>query len=164
MKKIIFILFVLLVGLIVGENYTPDAKIEKMTAKIYYIDQSMQRLIPVEFTKNKTSKQEFAKSVVEKLVEGNDKNKKIMRIIPKNKSSIKVNVIKNTAYVDLKKEFTDNLSDNRNHNILAVYQIVNSLTSIDGIDYVKFTFDGEVKKGFISKFDMREAFSSDYYI
>ena len=164
MKKIVFVLFVLLFGLIVGGNYTPDAKTEKMTAKIYYIDRSMQRLIPVEFTKKSTSKQEFAKSVVKKLVEGNDKNKKIMRIIPKNKSSIKVNVIKNTAYVDLKKEFTDNLSDNRNHNVLAVYQIVNSLSSIDGIDYVKFTFDGEVEKGFISKFDMREAFSANYYI
>lgn len=164
MKKIVFIVFVLLFGLIVGEKYTPDAKTDNMTAKIYYIDQSMQRLIPVEITVKNTSKEVLAENVVEKLIEGNDKNKKIMRIIPKNKSSINVNVIKNTAYVDLKKEFTDNLSDNRNHNILAVYQIVNSLSSIDGIDYVKFTFDGEVEKGFISKFDMREAFSANYYI
>ena len=164
MKRIEFILFILLFGVVAGENYIPQAKNEKMTASIYYIDKSMQRLIPVEITVKNTSKEALAQNVVKKLIEGNDKNKKIMRIIPKKKSSIKVNVIKNTAYVDLKKEFTDSLSDNRNHNILAVYQIVNSLSSIDGIDYVKFTFDGEVEKGFISKFDMRDAFLPDYYI
>ena len=48
--------------------------------------------------------------------------------------------------------------------MLIVYQIVNSLTSIDGIDNVRFTVDGKVKKEYAGFIDMRETFIPDYFV
>ena len=38
------------------------------------------------------------------------------------------------------------------------------LTAIEGIDYVQFTIDNEVRKSFIGFLDMREIFTADYYM
>ena len=75
-----------------------------------------------------------------------------------------VRVKNNTAYVNLKDEFIENMPDNKNHELLMLYSIVNSLTSIDGIDTVKFLFEGEEKKETIAGIDMREVFIPDYYM
>ena len=47
---------------------------------------------------------------------------------------------------------------------LVVSQLVNSVSSVEGISRVKFLFDGKEKKKFIGEMDMREAFVPDYCI
>lgn len=77
---------------------------------------------------------------------------------------MRVKIKDNTAIVDIKKGFIKNKPGNKTHGLLAVYSIVNSLTSIEEIDTVKFLIDGKVDKGFISGLDMRETFIPDYYL
>ena len=164
MKKTIFILGLIIVSLILSGNRIARQNFKEFDAKIYYIDHSMLRLIPVKFEAGKTTTEGACKKVVEELIEGQDYNKRILRIIPDIPGCITVNVKRNTAIVNLKKDFILNLSDNKNHELLCIYSIVNSLTSIEGIDNVKFIFDGKEKKIYIGGIDMRETFIPDYYI
>ena len=133
-------------------------------AKIYYVDHSMLRLIPVDMKIENTTKEKAVKKIVEQLVDGRDRNKKILRVIPNEDDCISVKVKKNTAIVNLKEPFIKNKPENKIHGLLCVYQIVNSLTSIKGVDTVKFLIDGEEDKGFIKDLDLRETFIPDYYM
>lgn len=164
MKKICFIFVILIFVQIMSVNSEHSENKEDISIKIYYIDHSMLRLIPIEYEIGNVTKKEAVNIVSKKIVNGLDSNKKIMRIIPKDNKGIKVKVENNTAYVDLRDSVIKEITKNKTHNILAIYQIVNSLTSIDGIDNVKFTFDGKVTKGNIPRIDMREAIFPDYYI
>lgn len=137
-------------------------KKEMSVPDVYYVDSDMLRLVSVSTPCDGTTPQQQAEEVVKLLIEGKDHNKKIQRMIPDVKGCISVKVLSNTAYVDIKgKEL---FPDGRVAEELVVYQIVNSLTSIDGIVKVKFTFDGREEKVFKGFIDMRETFIPDYYV
>ena len=159
-KKIIFVLFFVLVFLTACE--TEDKQI--VGTQIYYIDSQMLRLVSVDFENNQNTVQKQAEAVISGLIEGADYNTKIKRMIPKNSDCLSVRVEKNKAYVDISGESIGSFPDGRVAENLIVYQIVNSLTSIDGIDAVRFTIDGVAQKKFKGFIDMRETFIPDYYI
>lgn len=165
MKKIAIILGLLTSVILISGNMTNEKKAaKKLDADIYYVDSSMLRLIPMDYDVGYTTQTKAAQKVLQKLIEGEDCNRRILRLLPKDKKCMAVNVKKNTAYVNLKKSFIENIPDNKNQEILMLYSIVNSLTSIDGIDTVKFLFDGEERKTSIGGIDMREVFIPDYYV
>ncbi len=164
MKKAFKILGIGLLAVIISGNAIIRSNFKPILAEIYYVDHTMLRLIPIDIDLGYTTVNLGAKKMLNKLIEGQDENRKILRVIPDIKNCMSVNIKDRTAYVNLKKELLDNLSDNRNHELLFLYQIVNSLTSIEGIDTVKFLIDGEDKKEFIAGIDMREYFIPDYYI
>lgn len=128
--------------------------------KIYYADRRLYKLIPVETVINKTSPEKTAEQIVEKLEEcrGSDE---IIRLVPKN-CGITVKVRGNAAEADIPSSLSENLPKNRESERLFVYQLVNSFTSVPGIDSVVFTIDGERKKNFVGFVDMREIFVPDY--
>ena len=66
-----------------------------------------------------------------------------------------------TAYVNIKEKMISSHPDGRELELLTVYQIVNSLTSIEGIENVRFSINGRVQKNFMGYLDMREIFTSD---
>lgn len=131
---------------------------------IYYVDADMLRLVSVSTPCEGENAQEQAQCVIEKLISGKDKNKKIKRMIPAIKNCMNVHVRGNTAYVDIKESAMEYFPDGKIAEELVVYQIVNSLTSIDGIVKVKFTFDGKEERFFKGFIDMRETFIPDYYV
>ena len=162
MKKIFLILIILSTVLFTASGYSD--KNNTMDAELYYVDSSMLRLIPSDYTINTSSKNKAAKAVISELVSGRDDNTKILRIIPDIKNGLSVKVKGTTAYVNMSREFVESHSDSRLHEQLTIYQIVNSLTSIDGIVTVKFTIDNKQEKDFKGFIDMRETFIPDYYI
>lgn len=162
MKKLVFFSGIIFLVLILSGN-----RIEKHSdfkTEIYYVDHSMLRLIPVDYNVINSTKEKAAKKIIETIIEGQDYNRKILRVIPDVKNCIGVKIKDRTAYVDLKKDFQINFTENKNHQLLAIYSIVNSLTSIDGVDNVEFLIDGEKKKINYGGIDMREVFIPDYYI
>lgn len=165
MKKLVLILGILTAAAAVSGNmnYNKESS-KKITAQIYYVDRSMLRLVPVDFDAGYSTPSAAAKKVVRELIEGEDYNRRILRLIPDVDNCMSVRVEENTAYVNLKEEFTENMPENKNHELLMLYSIVNSVTSIDGIDTVKFLFEGKEKKETIGGIDMREIFIPDYYI
>ncbi len=164
MKKIITSIFIIALALILCGNILVKRDIKNINAQIYYVDHSMLRLIPINLSLGKTTTKNAANLIVDKLIEGNDKNPKILRVIPSEDKCMSVKLKDKTAIVNLKKDFIKNKPENKIHGLLAVYSIVNSLTSIEGIDTVQFHIDGKKDKGFVSGLDMRETFIPDYYL
>ena len=164
MKKAFKVLGIGILAVVISGNAIIKSNFKPIFAEIYYVDHTMLRLIPIDIDLGYTTVNLGAKKMLNRLIEGQDENRKILRVIPNKNNCMSVDVKDRTAYVNLKHSLLDNLSDNRNHELLFLYQIVNSLTSIEGIDTVKFLIDGEDKKEFIAGIDMREYFIPDYYI
>ncbi len=164
MKKILASLLIIILSVILCGSILIKRDIKNINAKIYYIDHSMLRLVPMDINLGKISKERAAKLLVKKLIEGRDNNPKILRVIPNEEKCISVEVKDKTALVNFEDSFIKNKPVNKTHGILMIYSIVNSLTSIEGIDTVKFYVDGKSKKDFILGLDFREVFIPDYYM
>lgn len=134
------------------------------TAELYFVDSELMMLIPSTYYLPAVSRDKAAKKVINELISGRDDNDKIMRIMPKIKNGITVKVKNDTAYVDLSNEFVQAHTDNAHKEILTIYSIVDSLTSIDGIKKVRFTIGGKEQADFKGNVDMREVFLPDYTV
>jgi len=143
---------------------TESVSANNETADLYFVDAELMMLLPNKYYLPDVSTEKAAKKVVSQLIEGRDDNKKILRVMPKIKGSVKVKVKNDTAYVDLSREFVQAHTDNAHKEILTVYSIVDSLTSIDGITKVRFTIDGKEQAKFKGHIDMREVFFPDYTV
>ncbi len=141
-----------------------SAKAETAQVKLYFVDEQMMRLIPIETDIPRTSAEKMAQRVISELITGRDGNPKIRRLIPDRKHCMSVKVKEKIAYVDISPEMVSAHPDGRDLELLTVYSIVNSLTSIDGIVNVRFTIDGKTQKDFKGHIDMRETFIPDYFI
>ena len=165
MKKIALIVGTILISLILSGNIIIKNNSKKnIEAKIYYVDRSIQRLIPLDIELGKITEENAAEEILEKLIDGADYNYRILRLIPDEKDCMSVKVKDNTAIVNLKNGIVENLPENKNHQLLMIYSIVNSLTSVEGIDTVEFLINGRVEKASIGGIDMRETFIPDYYL
>lgn len=134
------------------------------TAQLYFVDSELMMLIPSTYYLPAVSRDKAAKKVISELISGRDDNDKIMRIMPKIKNGVTVKVKNDTAYVDLSNEFVQAHTDNAHKEILTIYSIVDSLTSIDGIKKVRFTIGGKEQADFKGNVDMREVFLPDYTV
>lgn len=130
---------------------------------IYFVDRQLHRLIPTTFAPEKTTEKTVYK-IISELISGRDENSAILRIIPKSENGISAKVVGDTVYVNLSSELSDSVTKNAETEKLFIYQIVYSLTSINGIDYVRFTIDSESRKYFLGFLDMREIFTANYDI
>lgn len=140
-----------------------QASTDTEECRIYFVDRQLHRLIPLPLSPLKTP-EKTAKEIVSALIAGKDSNPEILRLIPDIKDSVTVELSANIAQVNLLGELIEHINKNAETERLVIYQIVNSLTSIDGIDYVQFTIDNQVKKDFLGFLDMREIFTADYDI
>lgn len=161
-RTIIFIIMLIFaaVGIVNGSGVDK----EYVTAQIYVVDASLLHLISLDCDLIENDTSVMASEMLTKLIDGFDGNKKIRRVMPKMRKAMSVRVEGTTAFVNLRTKYFEKLPQNKEFEKLFVYQTVNSLTSINGIDHVRFSVDGEVKKGFAGFLDMREIFSPDYFV
>lgn len=133
------------------------------SCSIYFVDRQLHRLIPTPILPEKNAKK-TAEKIIDEILLGRDKNTAILRVIPNIKNSISVKLSDDTAYVNLSGALPSFISKNSETEKLIIYQIVNSLVSVDGINYVQFTIDGKEEKNFLGFLDMREIFTPNYNI
>lgn len=162
LKKMLFVII-----LIIGFGtvaLSSGGQPETMEIKLYFVDAGMMRLIPISTSIRKTDTEHEAKAVINALIAGRDSNPKIRRLIPDIKNCMSVRVNGSTAYVNITQKMIDAHPEGRDLEILTVYQIVNSLTSIDGITNVRFKINSQTQKNFMGYLDMRETFIPDYLV
>lgn len=135
---------------------------EKTSAAIYFVDAELNRLIPYEREITAGDSETMAKSAIEVIIEGDDSNGNIRRLIPKIKDCVTVSVRENIACVDFASAIKADLPKSRDIERLLIYQIVNTLTQLKGIRFVEFTVDGEHIREFMGFYDMREIFKYKY--
>lgn len=160
-KKLVFMVIIIVGAVTVASSY--GAVVKTVPIKLYFVDNEMLRLLPVDAYIAKTTPEREAAAVLREIEKGRDDNKKIQRIVDSG-GGLSVKVKKRTAYVDISGSAAQNPPKTRDLEMLMVYQIVNSLTSIDGIDTVRFTINGNVEKKYAGFVDMRETFIPDYFM
>ncbi len=135
---------------------------EVTTEKIYFVDSQLNRLIPYERDIAGGTPEAMAKSAIKRLIEGEDNNKNIRRLIPDISGCIGVSVKDGIAVVDISPEIKAEMPCSRDIEKLFIYQLVNTLTDIKGIRFVKFTVGGITQKEFMGFYDMREVYRYKY--
>lgn len=162
MKRIIFILSLTIITTIISVSSFGTSDL--VGVRLYFTDSQILKLLPRRIQIPKLDTEEQAKYVLKLLIEGDDENLKIKRTIPDIKDCMSVYVKNEIAYVDIKQSAIENHTDGRDIELLTVYSIVNSLTSIEGIHNVRFTISGKKQKAFMGYLDMRETFIPDYTV
>lgn len=162
MKRTIFILIIIAAFGITALSF--GTSIPQTEVRLYFTDAQILKLLPVRVQIPELSPEEQAKTVIKALIEGDDDNLKIRRTIPHIRGCMSVKVKGEIAYVDIKKSMVENHSEGRDIELLTVYSIVNSLTSIKGITNVRFTVNDHLSKDFMGYLDMRETFIPDYTV
>ena len=157
MKKIVFFVLILICAATIAFAVNEDKPTTVL--KLYVTDAEMMHLIPTEITVRETDTQGEARAVISALIRGFDENPKIRRLIPKIRGCMSVRVDGNTAYVNITPAMVNNHPEGRELERLTVYSIVNSLTSIRGINNVQFSVDGKIRRDFMGYMDMRGAFA-----
>lgn len=159
LRNILFALILVLGFTTVGAATRENA--ETIQVKLYFADADFMRLVPENTSIRKTDVQNEARTVINELIKGRDQNPKIRRLIPDIKRCMTVRTENGVAYVNITQKMIDVHPEGREAERLTVYQIVNSLMSIDGIDCVRFTVNGSEQKNFMGYLDMREPFTLD---
>ncbi len=162
MRRLVFLLILAAGAAMFSISCARQKGVPKSGARLYYVDANINMLLPFEEDVIDASKEYRAKAVLDMLIEGHDNNDKIRRLIPREKGCITCSVNDTTAYVDIDSKIRESMPDSRDMERLFIYQIVDTLTSIKGINYVRFTVDGEVHKDFMGYYDMRETYSYSY--
>lgn len=162
MKKYIWIV-IIIIGAVFGiSSCSREIGGEQTKITLYYVDADMNRLLPYYDTVTEGRAEAMAREALYKLIKGHAYNEKIRRLIPDNMSCSVTKVRDKTAYVNLRSELADSLPQSRDIEKLIIYQIVNTLTGIKGIRFVKFTVDGRTSRDFIGYYDMRETYRYRY--
>lgn len=157
MKKTVFIL----ISVIFMISGCGRAK-ENVDIKLFYVDSSLNRLLSYNDTIEVSDESEIAGAAVDKLIEGRDDTDGIRRLLPNKKGCVKVSVDGSVAYIDLSAEILENVPKSRDIERLIIYQLVNTVTSLKGIRFVRFTVDGTQQKDFMGFYDMREVYKYRY--
>lgn len=158
MKKVVFIFIFVCFGICVWAACSSSDKLPQVPARLFFVDAELNRLLPYEDELPSADAEYMARTALIKLSAGRPENEKIRQIIPTDKRSMRVSVKDNIAYVDLSSKLRDKLPDSRDIERLFIYQIVDTLTSIKGIGYVRFTIDGGIHKELLGYYDMRETY------
>lgn len=164
MRKISYFIMICMFALSFASCGTSSQTMASTKVQVYFVDSDMLRLIPTDVYTTEKNPQKAAEIVVQELIQGRDDNHKIRRLIPNIKNAMTVRVKGKIAYVDLSPEMVEKCQDGRDLECLTVYQIVNSLTSIEEIVNVRFTIGGQIQRDFKGHIDMRETFIPDYYV
>ena len=162
MRRLVF-LFIIIAGITMsGIACTKSGDVPMAETDIYYVDARLNRLLPYSAKIIDAEPESMAKAALDKLIQGRDDNDNIRRIIPNKKDCLRVSVRDNVAYVDIDSSIKSGINFNRDIERLFIYQIVNTLTEIKGIRFVKFTIDGAVHKDFLGFYDMRDTYKFTY--
>ena len=162
MRKLLFCMIILSGIAIFAASCGRDKYVPMIDTQIYFVDTRLGRLLPYSDKIIDGDVADMAQDALDKIITGRDNNDNIRRIVPKIDDCLKVTVNNNIAYVDISSKIKEEITVSRDIEKLFIYQVVNTLTYIKGIRFVKFTIDGEIHKGFLGGYDMRDIYSYTY--
>lgn len=123
---------------------------------VYYADRDKKYIVPVSFKSSKLqvktdqkgeiippTPEEKAKAAVEQLIEGPIGIKNLNGIFPREVKVKDFYIKDGIAYVDVSKDLILSFSKDDKYEKIAVESVVQTLTSIDEIDKVRFLIDGK---------------------
>lgn len=132
---------------------------QNATINLYFANEAGDGLIRETQEVYYNSNISMEKLVMEHLISG-PKSKEAQGTIPKETKLINVAVVDGSCYVNLDENFK-----NQNYEILesvVIYSIVNSLTSLDHIDRVQISINGDTSGKYRDDFELSQMYEKDY--
>lgn len=162
MRRFVFFLIIIAGVASFAVACNTSDNVPKTTTEIYFVDLRLNRLLPYECEIIDAKIPDMASAVISAIIAGRDNDWGIRRVVPNMDDALRVEVKDTVAYVDINSNIKGEMIHNRDEEKLFIYQIVNSLTSLKGIRFVKFTVDGAIHKNFLGFYDMRDTFKFTY--
>lgn len=162
MRKFVFFIILLSGVVLFTVACERSDDVPKTDADLYFVDARLNRLLPYTDEVIDADTADMAQDALDKLITGRDDNDNIRRIIPNINKCLTVRVVDNVAYVDISSDVKSQMHYSRDIEKLFIYQIVNTLTSLKGIRFVRFTIDGTIHKDFLGFYDMRDSYKFTY--
>lgn len=104
----------------------------------------------------------MATCIVKEILKGPKDKNRVSKIIPENSKLLgNIKIKKGTAFIDLSKDFIDKQGTDKTQTRLSIYSIVNSVTELNEVSRVVFTFNGETVKNLKGSFRMDKPFPRD---
>lgn len=162
MRKFVFFM-ILVTGIVLfAVSCSEKEELPKTDTELYLVDTRLNRLLPYTATIVDADAQAMVQDALDKLIQGRDDNKNIRRIIPNVKGCLTARVKDGVAYIDISSKVKNEMHYSRDVEKLFIYQIVNTVTSIKGVRFVRFTIDGDIHKDFLGFYDMRDIYKYTY--
>ncbi|WP_170240353.1 GerMN domain-containing protein [Thermosediminibacter litoriperuensis] len=151
---------------LINETPSQDTAAEISTVTVYYADKDRNYLVPVTYAiKNPNlSTEEKASYALARLLEGPGPDKKLGRIFPDNVTLKNFYIRDTIAYVDVGKDLLLDLLDESHLEKIAVESVVQTLTSIEGVEKVQFLIDGKVMGSIAGHVNIGEPISRIHWI
>ncbi len=115
-------------------------KVNRQNIVLYFSDGT--NLVEEERSIQVKQSQTLEYQIVEQLILG-PYNSELQAVIPAETKIRDIKTEEDICYVNLSGEFISKTAGDNNNNLLSVYSIVNSLTSLDNVNKVQFLIDGE---------------------
>lgn len=162
MRKFVFFMILITGVVLFAVACTRSEDVPRADTELYFVDARLNRLLPYTGSIIDAEPEDMAQDALNKLIAGRDGSDSVRRIIPDIEDSLIVRVKDNVAYVDISSDIKKEMHYSRDIERLFIYQIVNTLTSIKGIRFVRFTIDGDIHKEFLGFYDMRDVYKFTY--
>lgn len=92
---------------------------------------------------------------------GGPQSDRLTNSIPKGTKLLSLRLLRDVAYVDLSEEFSTEIVDKRQE-VLALYSIVNTLTSLPGIERVQILIEGRRRDTLHGNVKIKEPLEADH--
>ncbi len=162
MRKVLFFMILITGAVFFAVSCKNSNNVPRVETEIYFVDARLGRLLPYTDEIIDASTADMAQDALNKIIDGRDNNDNIRRVVPNIKGGLTVTVKDNIAYIDISSKLKQEMHYSRDIEHLFIYQIVNTVTSVKGIRFVRFTIDGEIRKDFLGFYDMREMYKYTY--
>lgn len=118
-------------------DYENDELFNEVPVTIYVADESGDKLVMTTYRTRLHQNISLEEMIVERLAS--------VGTIPENTHVNSISVNGGVCYLNLSSDYVEDTNDGKNYNSeVVVYSIVNSLTSMPGIDSVQFLIDGDI--------------------
>ena len=146
-----------------SSNYPPINPLpeDKLEIILYYPNDEMEFLLPEIRVISKTN-EKVEELVISELLKGTTK-KSLKTIISSNVKPLSVEIIDGIAYVSLSSNILDREYSEKEE-AFVVYSIVNTLTSIQGVEKVQILIDGKSKDVLYKHYSIREPLEFSHLI
>ncbi len=144
-----------------AKNYGQATEITAPVS-VYHIDRRLFRLVPIEYIPHSEKRSEIAREIISEILTKGSENSEILPLLSSATEGISVRLKNDTAFIDIKPCLLEFSAKNAETERLIIYQLVNSLTTIEGVTKVEFSLCGKKEKSFLGFLDMRDIFTPEY--
>jgi germination protein M len=139
------------IGFMESSDFIDNTRAENVFVTMYYADETGKTLVSSNLKISYDGNRSIEQLIIQQLISGPEViegplEKEMKKSIPDGTELLKITTKDGICYVDFNDKFMSNIQGVEDD--VVIYSVVNSLVELSGINKVKFTINGEVKKNY----------------